>query len=182
MSLPCFSRTRQTGSKDKDKDNCVTAILLRAGRKDATGMDAALQAAEQLSDGDVDSEKPESCLARKPWDPLGLQGGDDPTLSACHRYFSSISSFFLTFSRREFRQAGLVSGLQNLPSPFSFSLEFVNDCEKKCLRTQGCNYYEFDCKLSICSLKRLDTTQESKFIQNDRYITGTALLMMMILS
>ena len=52
-------------------------------------------------------------------------------------------------------------------------MEFVNDCEKKCFSTQDCNYYQFDCKLSVCSLKRLDTTQENNFIQNDRYITGT---------
>ena len=126
---------------------------------------------------------PESCLARKPWDPLGLQGGDDAIVSACHRHFPFLSSFFFTLSHREYRQAGRVSGLQNvfLPWEFSFSVDFVNDCEKRCLHKQGCIYYEFDCKLSVCRLQRLNTSQEQNFIQNDRYITGTALLLLMVM-
>ena len=84
------------------------------------------------------------------------------------------SSFFLTISRRDYRQRGRVSGLQNLTSENTFSVDFVNDCEEKCLRTQECSYYEFDCITSQCYLKKLDTSQEQNFIQNDCFITGTA--------
>ena len=121
-----------------------------------------------------------AALTGSPGTPLACR---EEILWAC---LLATGAFFILFfshhsSRREFRQAGLVSGLINLPSPFTFSLEFVNDCEKKCLRTQGCSFYEFDCKLSVCTLKRLDTTQESKFVQNDRYITGTTLLIIIML-
>ena len=93
-------------------------------------------------------------------------------------FVSLLSSFFLRFSRREHRQAGRVSGVQNLflPFEFTFPVDFVNDCEKRCLHTEGCSYYEFDCRLSHCRLQRLNSSQEQNFVQNDRYITGTALL------
>ena len=36
-----------------------------------------------------DYDYPETCLARNPKDPLGLQEGDFVDFSACHRHFTS---------------------------------------------------------------------------------------------
>ena len=99
-----------------------------------------------------DNLDPESCLVLMSWDPLGKTGGA-PEATTCDRGF------------------GLYPSLKNLPSPYSYQLDFVNTCEKYCLQRPECEFYVYDCKLSLCELK-MGRVDEKSFVNNTRYITG----------
>ena len=87
------------------------------------------------------------------WDPLGLSGGSSQA-TACER------------------QLGIYNdGLQNVQTPYEYALGFVNTCEEYCLKRPDCDYYLFDCKLSLCTLKKGDITGQLLF-NYTRYITG----------
>ena len=101
-----------------------------------------------------DNLDPESCLVlMSDWSPLGKMGGA-PEATTCARGF------------------GLYSSLENLPAPLNkLNLGFVNTCEKYCLQRPECEYYVYDCKLSLCELK-MGRVDEKSFVNNTRYITG----------
>ena len=99
-----------------------------------------------------DNLDPESCLVLRSFSPLGKTGGASEA-TACERGF------------------GLYPSLKNLPSPYSYYLGFVNTCEKYCLQNTECEYYVYDCELSLCELK-MGSIDEKSFVNNTRYITG----------
>ena len=94
---------------------------------------------------------PDSCLVLRSWNPLGKTGGASEA-TTCERGF------------------GLYPSLKNVPAPYSYSLGFVNTCEKYCLERAECEYYVYDCKLTLCELKMGNI--EEPFVNNTRYITG----------
>ena len=94
---------------------------------------------------------PDSCLVLRSWNPLGKTGGASEA-TTCERGF------------------GLYPSLENLPAPYSYSTGFVNTCERYCLQRAECQYYVYDCKLTLCELKMGNI--EEPFVNNTRYITG----------
>ena len=95
---------------------------------------------------------PDSCLVLMSSDPKGLKRGASDVATGCERVF------------------GLYPSLKNLPTPYSYRLLFVNTCEKYCLERAECEYYVYDCKLTLCELKMGNI--EEPFVNNTRYITG----------
>ena len=98
----------------------------------------------------------DSCLVLMAMDPLGQQGGSEQA-TGCER------------------QHGIYDGkgLENVPTPYSRFIKrtigAVNTCEEYCLKRAECEYYQFDCKLSLCTMK-MGTA--AGFLVNTRYITG----------
>ena len=98
---------------------------------------------------------PDSCLVLMGMDPLGQQGGSEQA-TGCERQLGIYDG----------------AGLENVPTPYSYKLEgigAVNTCEEHCLKKAECEYYEFDCKLSLCTLKMGNAAGS---LINSRYITG----------
>ena len=61
-----------------------------------------------------------------------------------------------------------------MPPPYEFrgpsgSIGFVNICEEYCQKRAECEYYVFDCKLSLCTMKMGNAAGS---LVNSRYITG----------
>ena len=100
----------------------------------------------------------DSCLVLMAMDPLGQQGGSD-VATGCERKLGIYNG----------------PGLQNVPAPYEFrgpsagSIGFVNICEEYCQKRTECEYYVFDCKLSLCTMKMGNTAGS---LVNSRYITG----------
>ena len=104
---------------------------------------------------DPEETNPDSCLVLMSMDPLGKQGGSEQA-TGCER------------------QLGIYDGgiFENVPPPYEYKLEgagVVNTCEEYCLKRAECEYYQFDCKLSLCTMK-MGTA--AGFLVNTRYITG----------
>ena len=95
----------------------------------------------------------DSCLVLMSWDPFGLSGGSSQA-TACERELGIYDD-----------------GLQNVQSPYEYALGFVNTCEEYCLKRPDCDFYLFDCKLSLCTLKMGDITGH-QLLNYTRYITG----------
>ena len=116
--------------------------------------------ARTLNDTDKEQERrhlpgnfdPDSCLALMFSNHLGKIGGA-PEATTCERGF------------------GLYPSLENLQSPYSWYFGFVNTCENQCLQRPECEYYVYDCKLSLCELK-MGSIDQNSFVNNTRYITG----------
>ena len=99
---------------------------------------------------------PDSCLVLMAMDPLGQQGGSEQA-TGCERKLGVYDE----------------PGLQNVPVPYEFrgsgSIGDVNICEEYCQLRPECEYYVFDCKLSLCTMKMGSVAGS---LVNSRYITG----------